>query len=109
MRDQQLDEELIALDQSLERLCKQLDFRLLRLEELIPKQLQNRLAEGIAPAAAVLRLVLFGAACRRSPRWRGARIGIDTSALFALPAGRPRLLDSFPPQACPPPSALADR
>ena len=68
MRDQQLDEEIIALDQSLERLCKQLDFRLLRLEELISKQLQNRLAEGIALVAAVLRLVFSGAACRRAPR-----------------------------------------
>ena len=68
MRDQQLDEELMALDQPLGNLCEQLDFRLLRLGELIPKPLQNRLAEGMAPVSAVLRLVLSGATCRRSPR-----------------------------------------
>ena len=42
MRDQQLDEELMALGQPLESLCEQLDFKLLRLEALIPKPLQDR-------------------------------------------------------------------
>jgi len=68
MRDQQLDEELMALDQSLERLYKELDFRLLRLEELIPMPLKNRLGSGIPSVAEVLRLMISGATCRRSPR-----------------------------------------
>ena len=86
MRDPQLDEELRALDRPLERLCKELDFGFLRLEKFTPKLLQNRLTKGVASVAPVLRLLLHGATCRRSPRWRGARVDICARA-FALSPG----------------------
>jgi hypothetical protein len=55
MRYQQFESELKALDQSLERLYEKLDFRLVRIEELIPRRLRHCLAKGVPLAAVVLR------------------------------------------------------
>ena len=101
MRDPQLDEELRALDRPLERLCKELDFGFLRLEEFTPKLLQNRLTKGVASVAPVLRLLLHGATCRRSPRWRGARVDICARAPLALSPGATSSLLTHSPSSLP--------
>ena len=64
MCDQQLEQERRALDQALDELCQNLDFRLVRLEELIPGLLQDCLAKGISLGAVVLRRALFQGSCK---------------------------------------------
>ena len=90
MRDQQLERELEALDQSLEKLHEKLNFRIVRLEALIPGPLQDCVAKGISLAAVALRRTLFGATYGGSLRGRGARNGIDMSASSAFQQGQPR-------------------
>jgi hypothetical protein len=55
MRDQQLEQELEPLGPALERLHEKLDFRLVRLKELVPGRLRYCLTKGVSFAAVIRR------------------------------------------------------